>query len=86
MGINIKEINKIFKKEPSLRECAKKEEENKLCVCGHLEKYHHNHKDYAWGVYSICRRCMMCVWDVNKGCYEFKEKEIKFKEDDVKIA
>jgi len=44
-----------------------------MCICGHEEGVHHHHKDHAWGTYSWCTRCTECVWDMNKGCYTFRE-------------
>ncbi len=76
MGLNKEEIKKILENEPGIRELANIKEENKICKCGHKEKYHHNHHTYDWAL-GHCRRCMMCIWDVNKGCYEFKEREVQ---------
>ena len=69
-----KKIIDILKKEPKIREYAKFWEEDKICECGHKEKFHHNHKLHAWGAYSICRRCMKCEWAGKGSCYRFEEK------------
>jgi len=45
----------------------------KMCICGHEEGVHHYHMDYAWGAGSLCTRCTECLWDMNKGCYTFRE-------------
>ena len=48
-----------------------------ICECGHEEGVHHHHMSYAWGAGSLCTRCTECIWDMNKGCYTFKERKIK---------
>ena len=45
-----------------------------ICICGHNRSEHHNHRDYAWGTYSICSRCTKCDWDSFE-CYQFIERK-----------
>lgn len=72
-GLSKEEIESILKESPNIRNCADPFRENEMCICGHEEKYHHNHKDWEWGTYSICRQCMACPWVGKQGeCRNFK--------------
>jgi hypothetical protein len=64
------QIKKLMKENPKTWEGGGINS-NIMCLCGHEEKYHHNHKDHAWGTYSWCRRCMMCDWYGANSCYSF---------------
>jgi hypothetical protein len=64
------EIEELMKEKPQIWEGGGMYSD-KICICGHEEKYHHNHKDHAWGTYSWCRRCMMCNWNGKESCYTF---------------
>jgi len=74
IGSTKEEIAEILKKNPLVRGYANPLDENKMCICGHEEKYHHNHTMAdEWAGTEICRQCMMCPWTGEKQCYHFKE-------------
>lgn len=69
----MKNIKKDMTEEQIINVFGRTRDSKKICECSHEEGVHHHHKDWAWGTYSWCTRCTECVWDVNKGCYRFKE-------------
>jgi hypothetical protein len=72
MSLSKSEIKELMKEKPQIWEGGSRHS-NRMCKCGHKEKYHHNHKDSAWGVYSWCRRCMLCEWNGENACNMFTE-------------